>query len=336
MVIRKYQGVLNNLRGRLFELAVHEIVKKSGFETEIDRIESDQFILDRKTGKKKKEIVGRAGKFKADIIGKFKINFPFSYPILLIGECKYLNKKIKIDIARYYLGIYTDVSQFPRIDIKNFKFTKYEQIFSSYRYNYVPVIFSLKGFEQKAQAFLWAHGISFISYENSPLFDKLNSLLENFWKEVYKQPDIKKVDFSKITDINDIKEAIPDNLKKINFDKKFEKINRYLNSINSFIGLLDNRFVINLIANKKKLNRGADHLFFDIVTKGNSATIELFYKKESKKPFGFITLPTHFYKQYQKYSEKCKKDILQSITLFYEEEGITKIQNIKLVKKIIT
>ncbi|MEM3685239.1 MAG: hypothetical protein QXT39_06225, partial [Conexivisphaerales archaeon] len=109
------------VRGRLYELAVEELVKKAGFETDRDKLKD---IGIRQISKNGRSVHGRGGTYRADVIGLYSLPIPFTYPMLLIGEAKYQKEKVSIAEAREFLGIHADISQYPRINTKS-KLWKY-------------------------------------------------------------------------------------------------------------------------------------------------------------------------------------------------------------------
>lgn len=319
---------LNQLKGRIYELVVEELVSKAGFETDINKIDSTQFVNSK--GKRIKRLAGRGGTYDPDIVGRFKFPIPFSNPLLLIGECKYLRSSINVNRAREFLGISTDLSQFPRTDIKNIRLRKHEQIFLNNRYLYVPVVFSIKGFQKNAQAFLHTHGISFISYENSPIFDEIERLIENLLSSIYKSKKI-KIDFASLKNLKDLNK-LSEEAKKKGFIKKYQSLIKYFSKLESFVGLLDNVFIINLITKRVKNIRSFKKVKFNISEGKNKTSTLVLRKSGSSRNFGYVTLPRSFIEEYEKHARKFGKRILQKIALFYEHSGEQHIHYISLEK----
>ncbi len=108
-----------NIRGRLYELAVDELVQKAGFETDRNKLRS---LGIKQLSTKGRTVHGRGSTYQADIVGLYSLPIPFTYPLLLIGEAKYHQTKVRLNEARQFLGVHTDISQYPKINTKSKEF----------------------------------------------------------------------------------------------------------------------------------------------------------------------------------------------------------------------
>lgn len=303
----------NLFKGILFEIVVERLINKAGFETNRNKLNIKQFT-------KTKRLHGRGSTYNPDIVGIFKLPVPFSYPILLIGETKYYKKKVNLKTVREFLGAFIDTSQYPRIETKSRSLTKYEQLFYKERFNYVPVIFSSKGFAKNAQALMYVHGVYFISYENSPMFDVIRKNIEKLLKKInfskVKSEDLRLEKGISLKRLYNMREEI----KKEGFDEALSNLINSVEDTNSYIGVLDGLWVINFLSKKKlkpsiKIRRSYIKLL-------NENYIQV---RNTENPrshiLGGFSLPTFFLQNYVKYSNKKGKEILQDLVLYLERDN---------------
>jgi len=297
---------------------VEELVKKAGFETDREKLKD---LGVKQLTKNFRKIHGRGGTYEADVIGLYSLPIPFTYPMLLVGEAKYQKDEVKIGQARQFLGIYTDISQYPRINTKS-KQLKYSEMFKETRFNYVPVMFSANGFQKNAQALLYAHGIYFISYENSPIFGAIKKHLESLLKQI----DISKVqdqDMSimyKAKSIAEIKN-IGAQAKRPGFDKAIAKLLELEKNTNSYIAMLDNTLMLHILS-KTRLRRPSQNVIecHPELIKDNFIQLRYSAKKRSRKIGGF-SMPSQFLEQYVKNAIKQQKPVFEELVIYKNHEG---------------
>ena len=294
------------------------MIKKAGFET--DREKLKEFGIKQLT-KNSRGIHGRGGTYKADVIGLYSLPIPFTYPMLLVGEAKYHKGKVTIAEARQFLGVYTDISQYPRINTKS-KQWKYSEMFKETRLNYVPVMFSANGFQRNPQALLYTHGIYFISYENSPIFGAIKKRLESLLKQI----DISKVqdqDMSvmyKAKSIAEIK-IIGAQAKRPGFDKAIAKLLELYKITNSYIAMLDNTLMLHILS-KTRLRRPSQNAIecYPELIKDNFILLRYSTKKRSRKLGGF-SIPSQFLEQYVKNAIRQQKPVFKELVIYKNHEG---------------
>jgi len=311
--LKKYNTTKSIFKGRLFEFILSEILKKSGFTGEF---ESNQITKD------KKKLHGRGATYAPDFYGVFNIGIPFVNPLLLIVEAKYFNKKVGLKTVREFLGAYIDFSQYVKIDTKANWHKKYEKLYEI-RYNYCPIFFSMKGYEKTAQAFMFAHGINYISYKNSNTIEKAlqlsNELLAQINFATFSDTDFQK--FISIESIGNIRAK----LKKPNFTKAFNRLNKYFKLLNSFIAVIDHRFPINIL-HKGRISQ----TWYKKVSLQHAGDGKFYLKKIKNKTIGEFTLAKYFLKEYVTYANKKQnlENIFKHINVVIENKGKFEIKNL--------
>jgi len=311
----------NACKGKLFEFIIREWIEQAGFKLNPDIPQLTQVSS-------KKRLHGRGGTYDPDFIAEFPITIPFSYPFLLVGEAKNYSHPIQIKQVREFLGAFIDLSQYSRINIKSRSLTKYSQIFNEKRYNYIPVFYSVSGFAKNAQALMWAHGIYFVSYENSVVINDIKKKMDFV---------LNQIDYGKLTneDVWKLKEfldfeKIPQITKKNYYDSNLSKLKNNLKPINSYFGLLDNIWPIHFIVKyKTKIKPFIKIKECSYIINNNQITLKKTLHPNSKS-FGFFSLPKYFLDEYQKISKKKNKDCLSEILLFVKEKDKIFPQYIKL------
>jgi hypothetical protein len=306
------------IRGRLYELAVEELVKKAGFETDKSKLRASGIT---QISERTQSIHGRGGTYKADVVGLFTLPIPFTYPILLLGEVKYHNAKVAIKEAREFLGIHTDVSQYPRINTKS-RNLKYAEMFNEARYNYAPVMFSANGFHRNPQALFYTHGIYFISYENSPLFADVRKRLDALLKQI-ETSEVKDEDMSMLYHAHSLSALsnLRSEAKRTKFQEKYNKLIEVTNGLRSYIGLLDNSVIVHVLSNKR-LRRPTPKVreSYSRLLEGNY--IEL---RNTANPrswiLGGFSMPSQFLERYVKHATKHQKPCFSELVIYTQIDG---------------
>jgi len=159
---RKQKISKGTLKGYLFESILRDLIEKAGFNADF---ECDQLTKD------KKGFHGRGAIHQIDLSGRFCMNIPFVYPILLIGEAKSNKGTVSLSQVRDFFGAFTDLNQYHKIQTTKSPAERYYQL-SRPRYTLCPVFFSLRGFKKSAEQFMFAQGISFVIYQNNCTADQ--------------------------------------------------------------------------------------------------------------------------------------------------------------------
>lgn len=226
-------------KGVLFEAIIKTLVRKAGF---VEDEHSDQLTVT------KRRMHGRGGTHQTDVVARFELGIPFVHPLLLVGEVKWYGRPITIKEIREFLGMFTDVTQYHRIDTRKGWQKRYQDIFRP-RHTYCPVFFSMRGFDRSAEGLMFAHGIFPVSYENNYLMGRISKLAETI---------LNRVRFSKMTASDfvsfretDTLEALRTELRKPGYEEGVRRLRARLLSTNSHIGVLDKRFPINVLSSKK-------------------------------------------------------------------------------------
>lgn len=285
--LKQYQGNKSYVKGLLFEKTLEKLLIKSGFSTEVSGLQIT---------KNQKRLHGRGATYDPDFFKQFSLGIPFVNPLMLILEAKYYNTRVDIRTVREFLGAYIDISQYAHIDTTKGGQKRYNMLFDI-RYSYCPVLFSLKGFQKKSEGFMFAHGINFISYENSEIMAKILKFLEG----VLEKMDFSKFkdeDFSQFGTLEIVKNIRPE-LKKAGFDGSYEEFLAYLNTVNSLIGVLDYKYPIHIL-----YERG--------ISASYSRDVCIVQKKENlfilentvKRKFGEFSFSRNFLKKYAQYAQK--------------------------------
>ena len=115
------------------------------------------------------EIEGRGTNHQIDFVGIYSKNTPFVFPIRLLAECKFWNKKINKSFIRQYIGVYKDISENYISSQKNNK----------YRFLDVPIIFSASDFDEEAINLAWAQGINMVSHSRLPVLNNMLQAINN-------------------------------------------------------------------------------------------------------------------------------------------------------------
>jgi hypothetical protein len=278
----------DRIKGDLFEVVLEKLLLKSGFSP---NFQSDQFT------KNLFKIKGRGATYKPDLVGVFQLGIPFVNPLLLIGEAKYYKGPIGLSKVREFLGSFIDFSQFPSINLGASGDLRYEALLGT-RFNYCPIYFSIHGFKQSAAGLMFTHGINYISYENSEIMMKFEKLIENILNEI-KLANIETRHFKIFRNIDSLEE-IPRELVNTNFYEELNRLSAYLNGVNSIIGVLDLRFPVHILYEKKVTASTIREVYIAPSRSGSFILVN-----DGHRKFGEFTFVDQFFiSKYVKYAQK--------------------------------
>ncbi|MCK5320259.1 hypothetical protein KAJ61_02620 [Candidatus Parcubacteria bacterium] len=171
----------SNLKGKIFEWFVKEILKSCGF----IEVKPDKFIL--YTGGTGLMIHGLGQSHNADVLMDPPFQIPFYFPSRLLVECKAYKDKIRLPIVRNILGFREDINNFEIITEeilkgrKNYKRTAILNHNYS-RYFYQVALASVNELTIIAQEFALTHHIPIISFAFSKRYNFFRNFLENINK----------------------------------------------------------------------------------------------------------------------------------------------------------
>jgi len=114
-------------------------------------------------------VKGRGAWHQIDVLGQFKFQIPFVYPLRLICEAKCWKRKIGLDVVRNFVSVVKDISE-------NYFIEKPEELKFKQRSRFTDcgVIFSTSEFTKNAQMFAYAHGIYLVNVrELLPLIEEI-------------------------------------------------------------------------------------------------------------------------------------------------------------------
>jgi hypothetical protein len=244
-----------------------------------------------------------------------------------MGEAKNFNREIGLKEVREFLGMYIDIIQHPRIHTKSRISTRNEEILQS-RFTYCPVYFSMKGFHRSAQHFMFAHGITFFSYENSEIMLQLDKKIAKLLAQVRFHKMISN-DFKNFKELSLMKNIRPD-LKKDDFDDANEKLDSYLNSVLSYVGVLDKRFPIHILTQKKTIPKKPGEIKLELLRRNS-----FIMKTLSNWQIGQFSLPATFVSDYIRMANKHKTidDIFQQIDVIVPTKDNLLISNLRINKQ---
>jgi hypothetical protein len=153
------------LKGYLLEEALAYLIKGTGYNLLVDRVQDPIELRNRGNGL---VVVGRGGEHQADVLGQLLWIPTFTYPIRLFVEAKFRNSKTGIDIVRNAVGILDDINQ-------NYSSMRESRILVK-RYSYNFAIFSTSGFSKNAVDMAIAHKISLIDLSGNEFSSLKNSI----------------------------------------------------------------------------------------------------------------------------------------------------------------
>ncbi len=308
-------------QGYLFEVLIREIVRKAGF---------DSNIYDSKQVTKTGRFRGRGGTHQIDVYGEFKFTSPFIYPINIIGEVKgyyTIKNKVSLNVARSFCGVIKDIQEWYNIDTTKGGLTRFQKV-GEKRYNHCGVIFSLTGFRKSAIEYCWAQGIYTISYENNPIMKNILDIIGELPKATYiTRVNRIKRSFCK-NEFTDLNKSLKENQKRNNFDEVLNKIIEEINSIHSYFGMLNGKFVCNILAKTKYIE---DYPWDDLSIKLDK-NFEL-YGRDGEF-LGNFSLPSQFLSFYLKKKSNIEK-MFSYIDVFFVKDNILSVKKFYLTEESI-
>ena len=302
------------LKGYLFESILKELIKKAGFDA---NFESDQLTKDRGS------FHGRGAVHQVDLSGKFCMNIPFIYPILIIGEAKSGKSPVTLSQVRDFFGAFTDLSQYHKIQTKKSPAERYYQL-SRPRYTLCPVFFSLRGFRKSAEQFMFAQGISFVIYENNPFINQMYDTVEQIIRNI-DFSRLKKEDEKKFRDIELFKK-ISQACRKDKFDEHLTKLEKQLERTRSFVGVLDGRYTINIISKSNRLSTYSGKIKLKRLSDN---IIQLRDKKNN--PLGVFSLSKQFINYVLK-KDKYYEKTFSFVDVIINKKSLVKISRLEIDK----
>ena len=286
-LLKHYQGFKSYIKGLLFEKVLENLLTKAGYSTNVSGLQ---------VTRNQKRLHGRGATYDPDFFRQFSLGIPFINPLVLLLEAKYYNNRVGLKTVREFLGAYIDISQFTHINTKKGGNKRYSILFDT-RYNYCPVLFSLKGFQRKSEGFMFAHGINFISYENSDIMTKIFKRLEELLAQI-NFSKLKKEDgalFEKLDQIVNI----PKKAKRQKFNRAYEEFTKYINKVNSLIGVLDFKYPIHILY-ERNVSASYTRKLNIIQKKDNLFILE----NTAKRKFGEFSFSKTFLRDYIHYAKK--------------------------------
>jgi hypothetical protein len=300
------------IQGYLFETLIKELVKKAGF----------SIIIDSKQVTPSFRFKGRGATHQIDVHGEFKFSIPFIYPINILGETKgYYNPKrtVSLAVARNFCGVIKDIQEWYHIDLTKAGERRFEKV-GEKRFTHCGVIFSLTGFGKSAIEYCWAHGIYTISYENNPLIRDTISLSRKLSNEVLvtKLPGSIRRAF-KNKSFEEVSKTLNPEAKRQNFDKTMEQIKNETSSMFSYFGMLNGRFVCNILSRLELKNIEGEKL----IIKFEEGVFKLTDLKNTME--GYFSISKQFLKFYFKKKNNIK-NIFGYIDIFFIQERTLEVK----------
>lgn len=311
-ISRDYQRII---KGRLFEIVMNELIKKSGFS------QDETFP---QLNVKKTKIFGRGASHQIDIIGVFRLGIPFINPILLIGEAKNFHTKVGLSPVQSFLGTCIDIFQYARIRTKFSMDVKRADIFEP-KHTYCPVFFSMKGFARNAENLMFVHGINYFSYENSAIMQEIDQLVDHFLKQI-RYDKIKSTDFKFFRELPKLKEVRPE-IKKQSYDYHLKNLNDCLSEVFSYVGVLDKRFPIHILTRKKRMPKNSGEIKIEEIS-DNSFILRALNNRQ----YGQFSMTNSFLDEYLNFAFKRKylDNTLRQIDLIIPQKNSVTVYNMRI------
>ncbi|WP_107695300.1 hypothetical protein [Campylobacter concisus] len=314
------------MRGYLYEIFISYWLQQNGF---AKCGKGCPGILNGNIVSEDGEIEGRGTNHQIDFVGIYSRNIPFVFPIRLLAECKFWDKKVDKSFIREYIGVYKDISE-------NYISSQKD---NKYRFLDVPVIFSASDFDKEAVNLAWAQCINIVSHSRLPILNNMLQTINNIVDAV--------VTDQGAYDFNRIKTCIQGCLKQhkscIDEYNKLFKDCFYHNSvleipkINTFLFATNNEgALINLISKDKF----PDELFFET----NVADCRIYFDNDSfdgnNERVFYIVLNSDNMKRkfYFQANETLMSKIFPRLSLeirrYEKMKFISKLSIVKKIKKL--
>ncbi|QKF59081.1 hypothetical protein [Aliarcobacter lanthieri] len=170
----------SQMRGYLYEIFVSHLLQKNGF---LKCTQGSQQFIDMGIISNDGEIVGRGTQHQIDFIGLYTRNIPFVFPIRLLGECKFWEKKVDKSFIRQYIGIHKDISENYISSMRG----------TTNRFLDIPVIFSASDFDKEAVNLAWAQGINLVSHSRLPILKNIIEVIKIIVETLYDHYDYQPI-----------------------------------------------------------------------------------------------------------------------------------------------
>lgn len=170
----------SQMRGYLYEIFISHLLQKNGF---LKCTQGSQQLIDMGIISINGEIEGRGTKHQIDFIGLYTRNIPFVFPIRLLGECKFWEKKVDKSFIRQYIGVHKDISENYISSMRG----------KTNRFLDVPVIFSASDFDKEAVNLAWAQGINLVSHSRLPILKNIIEVIKIIAESLYNHFDYRTI-----------------------------------------------------------------------------------------------------------------------------------------------
>ena len=161
----------------------------------------------------------------------------------------------------------------------------------------VQPYFSLKGYQESAQHFMFAHGINYFSYENSEIMDHLDKNIKSVLTQI-RFHKLNSKEFKNFKDLSSM-QNLSSEMKKEGYDKSLGRLVSYLGSVLSYVGVLDKRFPIHILTQKKIIPKKPGTVKLEFLQKNS-----FILKTTSNRQIGQFSLTSMFVSQYVKMAKR--------------------------------
>src|SRR5262245_9185203 len=104
------------LRGYVLEEVLARLLRDNGYSLLVDASQDRDALTQGADGLLGR---GRCTDPQLDALGELLIPTPFSLPLRLFAEAKFMNKKVDITVVRNALGVLSDVNEHHRKDVEH-------------------------------------------------------------------------------------------------------------------------------------------------------------------------------------------------------------------------
>ena len=321
------------MRGYLYEIFISYWLEKNGFK----KCEKNcSGILNGNIVSEDGEIEGRGTNHQIDFVGIYSKNIPFVFPIRLLAECKFWDKKVDKSFIRQYIGTYKDISENYISSQRNDK----------HRFLDVPIIFSASDFDEEAVNLAWAQGINIVPHSRLPILRNMLKTINNIVNNVIVQ---------NACDFNKVKTCIQKYLSRdeVHIDEFYKlwehcfynNISIEIPKINTLLfATNDKGALINLVSKDKfpdelfsKTNEADCKIYFDNDSSGNNnerVFYIVFNGDDEKRKFYFQANEALMRKDFPelpldaRLSEKIK--FISELSIIKEIKGLARIIKLKV------